>query len=294
MEKLTSASLVDAIKTAGIEYVPATKMYYQDYPYRITFKSLHSNVNYKNRKRFATSIDLADPEAARAKLDEKYAECIKLIENREYIIGIYDTAERQFATSDWKKKGGANGDYTIYLKRPKDVWKLVENCSERIVHVTGPLNEKHLAETESSDKVMRDSLYYNKYRYQLTFNVTTDFKDSGAAEVWEILNTMDEDTYRAHKIYAVDKEPSPPRWMRQQSVGRGTRPGPTSVKKVSPVSIHGLLNPRSQGRYNTGQYSRPEKASLYLTNADDFFLIKLQLAEYVCNSNQVVMPEEIN
>lgn len=262
MAKLTSDELRTQILAAGVQYLPAEQIFYKHYPYKVELSPKFKGLGGVSGKR-GCQIDIADPIKGRQKLAEFNEMMDKIFCNVEYRAEIRNFVERLPRVEYKTRMGGENN--LFYFRDADLVMLLVDRYRDVINSVTGPLNSEHQEVMDERNIVMRDKLYYDRYRYVLEFKFCEEFVPTAAAII-DYLADLEEKSWRAHRLQTCV------RFFEFHAAATSTRLT-RNVQAPKPWS--------------------PDKVQLYLVDGNDYVYIKLLAAEFVTSNHEVVLFDEL-
>lgn len=280
MVNLTSAELRDRIKAAGIKYLPAEQVFYNNYPYKVElslrFKGMGGVSGFRGCK-----IPIDNPDRARHKLAEFNEMMEKVISNVEYRNSI-----REFVNGlpnvEYKcRMGGKNN--LFYFREPETVMILIDRYHDVINSVTGPVNKNHQDTMDERNIVMREKLYYGKYRYVLEFPFIDEFV-STARLIMDYLHGLDKDQWRANRLdtcidyynyHAAGGLTGNGRWRRRRTARRLGSPIISTTVGLWPAA------------------TQKGKIHLYLADGNDYIYIKMLASEFILCDHKVVLFDEL-
>jgi hypothetical protein len=268
MTKSSSADLREQVLAAGIPYLPAEQVFYSDFPYKVELSPKFKGIGGVSGKR-GCQIDVSDPVKGRQKLAEFNELMNKIFSNVEYRKEIREYVERLPKAEYKTRMGGENN--LFYFRDPQLVMALVERYRDVINSVTGPLSSEHINAMEGVNVVMRDRLYFNRFRYMIEFERTDAFVQNAANQILEYLKSVERDTWRDHKLLSI----------------------------INFYKVHGSVQGKKtvgirQPIITNGAYSFPPRSVIiYLTDPNDYIYIKLMAGEYVKKNHEVVLFNEL-
>ena len=282
MTRLNSADLRERIVSAGVAYLPAEQIFYSHFPYKVELSPKFKGLGGVNGKR-GCQIDVSDPVKARIKLDEFVDKMNKLFANVESRREIKDFVE-QLPREEYKiRVGGENN--LFYFRDAKYVVMMVERYSDLINSVTGPINAEHETAIKETNVVMRDRLYFGRYRYLLELKYSQEVADKIAQPLKSYLESLDAGTWRSHKLdsciryyeYDFNRRSTGP--AAPNTVRTGTR---LTRKQVIIAAPYVNLSPPPSG-----------KIQIYLADGNDYVYIKMMAAEFVISNHELLLFGEL-
>lgn len=271
---MNSAELRDRVKAAGIKYLPAEQVFYNAYPYKVELSPRFKGMGGVSGSR-GCKIIIDDPDRARHKLAEFNEMMEKVISNVEYRNSI-----REFVNClpkvDYKcRMGGENN--LFYFREPETVMILIDRYHDVINSVTGPVSEDHQDTMDDRNIVMREKLYYGRYRYVLEFPFTDEFVPT-ARLIMDYLQNLDQGQWRASRLDTCIRH-------HDYHAANGTKPRKIPVRRLGSPMV------------STAAWSRPAprigKIHLYLADGNDYIYIKMLAAEFTLYNHEVVLFSEL-
>lgn len=254
----SSADLREKIIAAGIKYLPAEQIFYKNFPYKVELSPKFKGLGGVSGKR-GCQIDISDPVKGRQKLIEFNELMNKIFSNVEYRKEIREFVERLPKVEYKTRMGGENN--LFYFRDPAAVMMIIERYPDVINSVTGPISKEHEGIFSERNTIMRDKLYYGKFRYSLEFRFCEKFAEGPAKTLLDVLHSMDRNTWRANrletciKFYELKKQrPSIPSWT------------------MDPIY---------------------DKIQLYLTDGNDYIYLKLLAGEFVTSNHELILFSEL-
>lgn len=275
MAKLSSSELREQISAAGIEYLPAEKVFYTNFPYKVELRPKHrgKGLGGIGGKR-SCQIDISNPDKARLELAAFNDRIDKILSNVEYRNEMREFVARLPRVEYKTRMGGENN--LFYFRDPELVMVVVNRYKDVINSVTGPINETHEDKIGERNVLMRERLYHNKFRYYLEFERCNEFVINTAPRLLDVLNDMDPSTWREHKLHSLMKF-----YEHHGTVNSSFMPPPPGTS---------IFQPRS----SPGRIAFPPRAIiLYLTDPQDYVYLKLLAAEHVKSNHELVLFDEL-
>jgi len=272
MTKLSSADLRKRIIKAGIRYLPADQVFYRDYPYKVELSPKFKGLGGVSGKR-GCQIDIADPVKARARLAEFNDMMEKIITNVEYRQEIRKYVARLPSVEFKTRMGGDNN--LFYFRDPEVVMLVVERYNDVINSVTGPFNDNHKNTLEESSVVMRNRLYFNRFRYYIEFDREEKFVSDIAPKVLEYLKDLPSSTWRDYKLRSIIQFYYDNGYVNPSSSATSSvRWGPMRNARVKPTFPARSVN-------------------IYLSDYQDYVFIKLLASEHIRSNHELVLFDEL-
>lgn len=282
MTKLSSSELRDLIIAAGIKYKPAPKIFYPKdggLPYKVELRPKHRGKGLGGVSgKKSCQIDIANPIKAREELAAFNERMDKIISNVEYRHEICEFVKRLPQVEYKTRMGGDNN--LFYFRDPELVMVLVNRYKDVINSVTGPLNDEHAARVSERNVLMREKLYFNKYRYYLEFERSDEFVLKTAPRLLEALSTMDSDTWREHKLTSI---------IQFHEIHGSLK---TSSGNATATIIGGPPNV-APAVFNVPYQFPPRAVAIYLSDPEDYVYLKLLTADHLKSSHELVLFDEL-
>ncbi len=289
MAVLNSAELREKVQGAGIKYLPSGQIFFQNFPYKVELSPKFKGLGSQRRR--GCQIDINNPERARAALNDFNQKMEKIISNVEHLREIQNYVDRLPQVEYKRRTGGQNN--LFYFRDASLVLTLVERYTDVINSVTGPINDNHEVTMDERNILMREKLYYDRYRYMIEFPFSEDFVKT-ARSILEHLAEAKDKSWRANRLetcvrhfdlHAAQGTTSPRSSSQKKTLNR---PRPLGSPMTS-MTRNSLIN----SPYKRCSYSAPDKIQLYLEDGNDYVYIKLMAAEYVLNNHEVVLFDEL-
>lgn len=259
MTKLSSNEVRNKVIEAGIKYIPASKYFYSDFPFKIELSPKFRGLGKINGKR-GCQIDVSNPTKAREDLAKFNDKIEKLIHNAEHRAEIHAFVN---GLADIQFKARTGGDNSIfYFVDPAIVLMIVDQYADVINSITGPINKDHENTIDKSAIVLRSNLYFHKFRYYLEFMSSQEFFENQAANVKQVLNDLDPNTYRNQNLDKLMKH----------------------YTQAHPL----------QPWHSNDYVYRPKSVIIYLTDPEIYVYLKLLAGEYVKYSYEVKLFNELS
>lgn len=269
MTQLSSSNLYQHIRSAGITYIPADRIFYKTFPYKIELSPKFKGMGASTGKR-GCQIDVSNPSKARVELatfNEKMDKILQNVEHRNEIKEFVST----LPVDTYKQRVG--GENSLFYFSDFDAVSLICSKYTSVINsVTGPLNDAHAEIFAKSNIVMREQLYYKKFRYVLEFKTSKDFATNLAPTLLSTLDKMPTSTWRAYKLntvfayYADDVT-------------------------LSQNPYHHFM--RSGGFNPPSSLSPPATSQIYLLDPQDYVYLKLMAGHYIKSSHEVKLFSEL-
>lgn len=172
------------------EYVVSDRLYYKKFAYNVTMKnsSLWSK-EYWGRSNFYSIFN--DTEAINAH-KEKFAFHYS---KQKRIMQLMDRLDIEYRVR-------RELNFNIYLNDNKIIKRMLDTIPEEIISVSGPKNDQHLNILNGGRKIIvRESLFYKKYRYKISYYATSDFKENIFPAIENLLPSLDYDQVKLSSNY---------------------------------------------------------------------------------------------
>jgi hypothetical protein len=264
MTELSSNNLCDAVIAAGVKYIPAKQIFYTDYPFKIEIRPMHKGKGLAGMSGIRQCrINIANPEKAREQLAQFNARMEKVLQNVEYRSEIRGFIENLDKFGFKTRMGGANN--LFYLRDPKMVMAVVDRFHSVINSVTGPINDDHKDKIDTHNIIVRDKLYFNKFRYYIELEGSHDFVDNRAHAVLSYLKELPTGTWRTNRLEQI-------------------------ISYYSPVSATRRANRlRSWGLHK----SHPGNITVYLSDPEIYVYLKMMGGSYMLSNHELVLVSEL-
>jgi hypothetical protein len=264
MTKLSLNEVKDKVIAAGVKYIPAAKYFYSDFPFKIELSPRFRGLGKTNGKR-GCQIDISNPVKARHDLLQFNEKIEKLIHNVEHRTEIQAFVA---GLSNVRYKARAGGENSIfYFVDPAIVLLIVGQYADVIASVTGPISKDHERTINASTVRLRDDLYFHKFRYYLEVAASPEFFEDMAMNVGQLLDGMDPLTYRQKNLDNLIRHFNQPAWP-----------------------VPGLTTAPPNSKY----IRRPKSVIIYLSDPEDYVLLKLLAGEYLRNSFEIKLFSELS
>jgi len=272
MTKLSSSNLVDQIKEAGINFLPADQIYYKKFPYKVELSPVFKGLG--PARKAACRIDISDPEKARARLEEFVNTTTNKILNAEKRLDIIAWVDRLPNVEYKRRMGGENS--LFYFRNADLVMALCKEFTSLINSVTGPISATHEAALDDTRNIiMREKLYYDRFRYHVTFTDGRDFFEDCGHKLIEWLDGIEKTRWKAHRLHL----------MRDHYAYHDANPG-----LAQPLISQSPFNFTSV-RTRNWPPSRP--ITLFLTQPEDFVYVKLITSGFIIQSHEIALFDEL-
>lgn len=271
MTTLSSTELRTYVLSLGAEYIPSDNTFFSDYLYKVKLFPTHQNIVFSLT--VSDSFSLKDPTTARHELQKFCDRAEKQIQNVEFKNQVESWLQEN---SILKKVRTRRDIINVYLIAPSDVKNLCEKYKNHVKQVSGPISKNHENLLKSPGNVrLRARLFHNRFRYMLEFNDTEEFFYAVGFQICEMLSEWPRETWKDQRLFSMQD------YYLKQSV---------SQKKMS------VLKPRigypMHGRFRF-THQCPEKISLFLTDREDYFHLKLLAAEWIKDAVEVKLTSEL-
>ena len=245
--------------SAGIKYIPADKSFYTDFQYKVELRPKFKGMGTIGGKRGCT-IDVSNPSKARTQLTLFNAQMDKVLTNAEHRQAICEYVDNLQSVTYKSRIGGENN--LFYFRDAAHVMAVLDQYGADIISVTGPINDKHAAVIDKCTTIMRDTLYFNKYRVYV--EMSPDFVIAGgedAERLADFISDLPRESYRMMNYKAAIRK-----W--------------------------------AQGISNRAQWyrvrSQPKKIGLHLCDVEDYVYLKLLIGEYIISSREVILFADVS
>jgi hypothetical protein len=280
--RLPSIELRLKIISAGVTYLPADQIFYKDFPYKVELSPKFKGLGGASGKK-GCQIDISNPVKARQNLAKFNERMEKIISNVEYrleireFVALLDDAEYK------TRMGGENS--LFYFRDTNTVLTLVERYKDVINSVTGPINAEHENVFNKRNIIVREQLYYGRFRYMIQFDKSKEFVEGIANQLIETLDDMDPSTWRAHKLQTIINYVEYKNFQAKAHVKLGA-PWATGSLILNKSPSHNL-------RVSTPLNFPPRSVIVYLTDPEDYVYIKIMTSEYIIESLEVKLFSEL-
>lgn len=218
-------------------FIKAHKMYYKKYPFCVRFKA----------------IDFFQSDG--------FAEHARNAREIKSFLTRHDVNHR------------SRLDYhlAIYLLDLDSVFLLYNKLKDDIVSIEGPLNETHYnVLNDDLNVVVRDKLFYNKYRYKISSKFVHTESDQLNGLI-DTCNSFEKDSYKFNKV--IDS------YIKNKMLDEAT-----NKNYVSSRSLY-----RSRYRY----MNYIETATIYLTDYDDVCTLHFMFKNIISSTVKIVLTDEV-
>lgn len=255
---------------AGIIYLPADQVFYKSFPYKIELSPKFKGLGGVSGKK-GCQIDIGNPIKARRELAAFNEHMEKILSNVEYRQEIREFVERLPKVQYKTRMGGENN--LFYFRDPDIVMLVVNRYRDVINSVTGPINDEHEDVMDEINVIMRDNLYFNKFRYYIEFPSSEGFVDGTAQRIVEYLGTIEKSSWRDYKLRSLIEF--------YDINGYVTASTPNRHPALSRGYVYNHSFPVSH-------------VALYLTDPNDYIYLKLMAGEFVSKNHEVMLFNELS
>lgn len=279
MAILNSAEIHQKLVSAGVNYIPAEQSFYKKYAYKIEISPPFNDVGSSIGKR-GIQIDVSDPVRGRVKINEFNIKLEKIFQNVEFRNEFKKYLLDNIPVNDYKSRlGGEN--LLVYLDNSDYLFMLYEIYASQIKSITGPINKSHQNIIDNKHVILRDKLYFGNFRYQLEFQFCEEFL-SDAKKIQEILLSMPKTAWRASRLDICIGHYTQTRFPKMSQ----------PLKSNSTISIY--ASGSVFGSATVSPTIQHDSIKLYLQNREDYVYFKLLAADYLINSHELILYDELN
>ena len=169
---------------------------------------------------------------------------------------------------DYRKRDDTN--YYIYLKTSSDVSLMIKLFAKNIVDVAGPHSEKHKdAMLSDFTLLVKDKLWYNQYRYKVSFRLTRRDMDFFEEIAEFVTDNFEHGTYKLNSVICE--------YPRLKLITQGRNQRAASAPWYTPTNLLPY--------YSTG--------TVYLKNYDDLCTIHMMHKSTITETVKIVLTHEI-
>ena len=253
-------------------FLPADQIYYKKFPYKVELSPVFKGLG--PARKAACRIDISDPEKARARLEEFVNTTTNKILNAEKRLDIIAWVDRLPNVEYKRRMGGENS--LFYFRNADLVMALCKEFTSLINSVTGPISATHEAALDDTRNIiMREKLYYDRFRYHVTFTDGRDFFEDCGHKLIEWLDGIEKTRWKAHRLHL----------MRDHYAYHDANPG-----LAQPLISQSPFNFTSV-RTRNWPPSRP--ITLFLTQPEDFVYVKLITSGFIIQSHEIALFDEL-
>lgn len=100
-------------------------------------------------------------------------------------------------------------NYNLYFNDPSVFKMALKAFKQDVLEISGPANPDHLTAMRNNRKiVVRDSLWYKKYRFKVTYRATSDFKENIVPNIISYKRDLTKDEIKlSSNIYKILETP---------------------------------------------------------------------------------------
>ena len=169
---------------------------------------------------------------------------------------------------DYRKRDDTN--YYIYLKTSGDVSLMIELFAKNIVDVAGPYSEKHKdAMLSDVTLLVKDKLWYNQYRYKVSFRLTRRDMDFFEEIAEFVTDNFEHGTYKLNSVICE--------YPRLKFINQSRNQRAASAPWYATTNLLPY--------YSTG--------TVYLKNYDDLCTIHMMHKSTITETVKIVLTHEI-
>ena len=215
---LTIDNIIDL---AGDKFTVTDKLYYKKFAYNVTMKNHNMwhghHLNYSNDPFTDTTRWFDNPGVIaehRKKFSYHYAK-------QKRIMQLMDRLDIEYRYRREK-------NFNLYVNDLRIVKRMLTSMPEEILDITGPKNQEHLDILVGGRKVVvRDKLYYKRFRYKISYYANHEFKEKTFPAIENVLPSLDMDRiklssnyYRLRRQQEINKQVQGkhPRWQLMRTV----------------------------------------------------------------------------
>jgi hypothetical protein len=262
MAKLYSSNIAEEIAAAGIAYLPADQIYYSKFMYKVELSPVFKGLGLTRQS--TCRIDITDPAKARQRLEEFVDTTTNKILNAEKRLDILSWVDRLPDVEYKRRVGGENSIF--YFRSADSVLALCKEFPSLINSVTGPISKSHQeAFNNDCNTVMRETLYYKRFRYRITLTCSHEFYEQCGNNLIKWLNSVDNTRWKSQRL----------RLMQDHLASRAANPR---------LAVH-------LSRARNSKVSNP--ITLFLEHPEDFVYVKLITGGYAIQTQEVVLFSEL-
>lgn len=248
MTKLSSIDLYKQVTNEGVEYLPSDRQFFNTYPWKIIIKPKYPDAGFGGTA--ACYLSLRNEKDALKKLNEFSKRVKRTIKNIQQKEAIRESLNGFNEKIRWNSECQRT---TLYIKTADDVAWFFERHKNDINSIFGPIGDKHEDELGELNKIVRDRLYYDRYRYKLIFECSSAFLKKCYPSIQKDLNDLDK---KAFRWCSLD-------WA------------------------------QSMKRYRPSFHFDHQNIILFLEDSNDYVYLKLFATDFIKSSHEVILYDEL-
>lgn len=169
-----------------IDYINSTKLYYKTFAFNLTLK--HINIWHHANRQHASAQDFEDVRQLHCQFNTLYRKFTKLLDSNNI---------------EYRTRREIN--FNLYFNDPNVFDLAIKSFSENIIELNGPAHNEHLSAMRNNRKVVvRENLWYKKYRFKVSYRGTSDFQDFVVPSLLEYKKSLTEDEIKlSSNIYRI-------------------------------------------------------------------------------------------
>lgn len=178
------------------KYKVSDKLYYNKFAYNVTMKNFslwHTGEHIRYQPDPFTQV-------------HRWFDDPKLVQERKTKFAYHYTKQKRFMQLmdrlDIEYRFRREQHFNLYLNDSAIVQRMLKQIPEEIICVNGPKNQEHLNILRGGRKVLvRDNLYYKRYRYKISYYANHEFKETIFPAIEKLLPSMEMDHIKLSSNY---------------------------------------------------------------------------------------------
>ncbi len=192
---LSIDSIRDLVKEKS-KYIISDKLYYNKFTYNIAMKN-HSlwytgeHIRYSSDPFTKTTRWFDDPKLVyerKSKFAFHYAK-------QKRIMQLMDRLDIEYRFRREK-------NFNLYISDNNIVKRILDIMPEEVINIQGPKSQEHLDILRGGRKVVvRENLYYKRFRYKISYYANPDFRDNVFPAIENVLPSLDMNAIKLSSNY---------------------------------------------------------------------------------------------
>ena len=175
-----------AAKANDIDYKNSTKLYYKTFAFNLSMK--HINIWHHIYRDQASEQDTQDIRQLHYQFNNIYNKFTRLLDSKNI---------------EYRTRRELN--FNLYFNDPEVFELALKSFNEYIIEIFGPVHDNHLTTMKNSRKiVVRENLWYKKYRFKISYRGTTEFQETVIPSIMEYKDSLSDNEIKlSSNIYRI-------------------------------------------------------------------------------------------
>ncbi len=187
---------IRSLVTDKTKYIVSDKLYYNKFAYNIAMRNYSlwhtgEHIRYQHNPFTQTTRWFDDPKL----MNERKTRFAYHYAKQKRIMQLMDRLDIQYRFRREK-------NFNLYVSDNNIVKRILDIMPEEVINIQGPKSQEHLDVLRGGRKVVvRENLYYKRFRYKISYYANSEFKESVFPAIENVLKSLDTDNIKLSSNY---------------------------------------------------------------------------------------------